>query len=78
MERRRHSLDLEWNRKKSLKQRGCHDCTEELRNHIHEEPDWVYGANEEHGEGYIGVEQATRNAVEEPYGDKEGESHRYG
>jgi hypothetical protein len=75
---RRHSLDLEWTRKKGLKQRRRHDGTQELRDHIHEEPDWVDRANEEHREGYIGIEEATRDTVEEPHGNEEGESHRRG
>lgn len=78
MENRRYSLDLEWTRKKGLKQRGRHDGTKELRNHIHEEPDWVDGTNEEHREGNIGIEEATCDAIEKPYGDKEGKSHRHG
>jgi len=69
---------LEWTRKKGLKQRRRHDGTKELRNHIHEEPDWVDGANEKHREGNIGIEEATRDAVEEPYGNEEGETHRHG
>ena len=73
-----HSLDLERTRKEGLKQRRRHDGTQELRNHIHKEPDWVDGANEEHREGNIGIEEATRDTVEEPYGNEKGESHRYG
>ena len=69
---------MEWNRKEGLKQRGRHDGTQELRDYIQEEPDWVNGADEEHRKGHIGVEEATRDAVKKPHRDEECESHRYG
>lgn len=74
-EDRRDLLDLEWNGKKGLKQCRRYDGPQELGDHIHQESDWVDGANEEHREGHIRVEEATRNAVEEPHGDEQGESH---
>ena len=74
---RGHSLDLERTRKEGLKQRRRHDGTQELRNHIHKESDWVDGANEEHREGNIGIEEATRDTVKEPHGNEKGESHRH-
>lgn len=77
-ERWETSLYLEWNRKKGLKQRRRHDGTQELGDHIQEEPDWVNCADKEHRKGYIGVEEATRDAVKEPHRDEEGESHRDG